>query len=162
MNLKSLQNIRYIDGSLVADVEGKIISFPRPCEAALFCGVENFVFDKDASNLSDCGKEAVKAAENAASFLPLRGEVGDFIMFAVIDGASFSIAALTRKNTTLTVRVEDVWEKLPAEKRKHLYSCNIVSSTAEIQKLSSLAPDARIFIDLKDFDGFVLNFTPEE
>lgn len=163
MITKSLGNIRYVDGVLAADVAEETILFNKPCDAAALCGPRAFVFNDNMSILSPYAECVIKLAEEANQIIPLRGEYGDFIMFAVFSDTSFSIAALSRKSTTLTVRVEDVWEKLPPEKRAYSYICNVNSSTVptDCETTFSVAPDARIFLDLNDCDGFILNFSLE-
>jgi hypothetical protein len=164
MKYQLVRNIRYVDGSLAADVADKFITFNRPCDLAALCGPFDFVFNNAAPNLSSCAENVISSAQEADEIIPLRGEFCDFLMFAIIKDFSFSIAALSSKKTTLTVRVEDVWEKILPVKRKYLYRCKVKSATLCNSEQSQflIAPDARIFIDLNECDGFIMNFSPED
>lgn len=164
MKRRPVRNIRYVDGFLAADVADEAMTFKRPCELATLCGPRDFVFNGVGSALSPYAESVIELAREADGIIPLRGEFSDFLMFAVIKDFSFSIAALSSGKTTLTVRVEDVWEKIRPECRKYSYLCKVKSSTLCNSEESefTVAPDARIFIDLGERDGFIMNFSPED
>ena len=164
MIFSPIRNIRHVDGKLLADVADGQTAFPRPCDAASVCGPVDFVFNGAPGDLDEGARAAAGLAAAAPVIIPLRGEWGDFIVFMAIDGQSFSIAALSRGKTTLTVRVEDAWEKLPPAERKYSYLCETLCETiAEgAEGKFQVAPDARIFVDLEENGGFVIKFTPEE
>jgi hypothetical protein len=52
---------------------------------------------------------------------------------------------------TLTVRVEDVWERIPESLRRYSYEVSIWRDDAPepSDALADVAPDARIFLDFK-------------
>ena len=119
---------------------------------------------------------AAQAALAASSqrACPLRGLPGDFLVFAVgLEGPVPTVCGLCCAQTTLTVRFEDVWQMLPAETRVYSYTCAVTrdptfkdAPPAQVEgmvreSIPSLAPDARICIDLAENGGFVLSFHPE-
>ncbi len=93
-------------------------------------------------------------------FRVLRGEVGDFIVFARLRGGAWSVGALTVQETTLTVRFEDLWELLPARLKAMRYRVDAVSDRGELT-LDDVSPDARITLDLAADGGFTLVFRPD-
>ena len=80
----------------------------------------------------------------------IREEPGEYRVAARYseDGA-FSVIGETVKPITLTVRVEDVWNRVPEGLRRYSYSVAIWRDGAEepTDNLQEVAPDARIFLD---------------
>ena len=52
---------------------------------------------------------------------------------------------------TLTVRVEDVWSRLPSELRRYAYAVTVRRDGQDdpLAVLQDVAPDARIFLDFE-------------
>lgn len=103
---------------------------------------------------------------------PLRGEVGEFLVFAVCEPSGVvRIGGLAAAALTLTVRFEDAWEGLPPDARARSYRCDLVRDPHEKdapaadgavrETLDGVAPDARIFLDVAKGGGFLLTFRPE-
>ena len=81
----------------------------------------------------------------------IRNEPGEYTVAARYgeDGA-FEVFGESVRPLVLTVRVEDVWERLSPELRRHEYSVEIereVGGVVKSERLSAVAPDARIFLD---------------
>ena len=126
--------------------------------------------DADADSLPPMLTRAGRAAaelffSGEGKLEVLRGEPGEFILFSRRLGGSFTIAALACESTTLTVRVEDVWERLPAAERAFEYTATTLrdptpadSGTDAVQESFPVAPDARIFIDIAAHGGFTIAF----
>ena len=104
----------------------------------------------------------------------LRGEPNEFAMLGWFRGRTIFVGALTVPAITLTVRLEDIWERLPRETRAFDYRCAIARDAHELdapeaqaalmvrEQIEHVAPDARIFLDLRAGGGFLLEFTPED
>ncbi len=102
----------------------------------------------------------------------LRGEPDDFLVCARRVGAVWTVGAFTVAPTTLTVRFEDLWERLPEAARAFDYRVDVVrdphaKDTAVDQAagvvretLAGVAPDARICLDLARGGGFTLTLAP--
>ena len=159
----NVSNIRFEDGILLADVDGNKTPFTRPCEISTLIGVKGFVLFPDCEDVSFTIHAQTAIECSNATFTPLRGELGEFLVFAVYNDDTFKICVVSRKSMTLTIRTEDAWEKLPKEKRFYSYSSKIShDNTLNQTVLHDIAPDARIFLDIADHGGFVAEFTPEK
>ena len=80
----------------------------------------------------------------------IREEPGEYRVAArYSDDGTFSVFGETVKPITLTVRVEDVWNRIPEGLRRYSYSVAIWRDDAEesTNNLQEVAPDARIFLD---------------
>ena len=110
-------------------------------------------------------------------FNVMRGEPDDFLVFArrfgqglrsrgdCPTGASWQVGGFSVGATTLTVRFEDVWDLTPPKLRATSYAVNVLRDGEDAvhpDRLTGIAPDARLFIDLAANGGFLLTFTPEE
>lgn len=82
--------------------------------------------------------------------LTIREEPGEYRIVARLgaDGA-FTVAGESVRPITLTVRVEDVWARLPPERRRFSYTVTVRrnGNPAPTEVLRDVAPDARIFLD---------------
>lgn len=90
----------------------------------------------------------------------IRDEPGEYLVTAGCspDG-SFSVKGESVRPLTLTVRVEDVWDRIPIHLRRHSYRAEVRRDDA-VQPdsvLEDVAPDARIFLDFKR--TFIIRFT---
>ena len=80
----------------------------------------------------------------------IREEPGEYRVVArYSDDGTFSVFGETVKPITLTVRVEDVWNRIPEEVRRYSYCVTVWREEAETPSniLEDVAPDARIFLD---------------
>ena len=80
----------------------------------------------------------------------IREEPGEYRVTArYSEDGTFSVIGETVKSITLTVRVEDVWNRIPEGLRRYSYSVAIWRDEAEAptDNLQEVAPDARIFLD---------------
>ncbi len=79
----------------------------------------------------------------------IRDEPGEYRVVVSYGGdGSFAVRGESVRPITLTVRVEDVWERLDAGLRRHSYSVTVRKDGAETPTvLDGVAPDARIFLD---------------
>jgi hypothetical protein len=82
----------------------------------------------------------------------MRDEPGEYRVTAEFfpDG-SFLVKGESARPLTLTVRVEDAWERIPAGLRRFSYTAS-VRRDGEAEPgnvLSGVAPDARIFLDFQ-------------
>ena len=81
---------------------------------------------------------------------PIREEPGEYRVTArYSDDGAFSVFGETVKPITLTVRVEDVWDRVPERLRRYSYSVTVWRDNTETPSniLEDVAPDARIFLD---------------
>lgn len=113
------------------------------------------------------------AAGAGDRFRVLRGELDDFLVFARLAGGVWTVGAFTAEPTTLTVRFEDLWRRLPADLRRFDYALEVLrdphaKDAPEAQAAgfvresrAGLAPDVRVCLDLAKGGGFTLVFTPE-
>lgn len=80
----------------------------------------------------------------------IREEPGEYRITArYSDDGGFSVFGETVKPITLTVRVEDVWERIPENQRRYSYCATVWrdDAAAPSNMLEDVAPDARIFLD---------------
>ena len=85
----------------------------------------------------------------------IREEPGEYRIVARYgDGGEFAVHGESSHPITLTVRVEDVWERIPDGKRRHSYGAAVRKDGSDsVTELRDVAPDARIFIEFeKVFD----------
>lgn len=87
--------------------------------------------------------------------IPIRDEPGEYRMVAHYgEGGCFRVYGESVHPITLTVRVEDAWDRIPQDARRYSYSVEVRKDGSEnVIRLEDVAPDARIFIDFaKSFD----------
>lgn len=80
----------------------------------------------------------------------IREEPGEYRVVArYSDDGTFSVFGETMKPITLTVRVEDVWNRIPEDLRRCSYCVTVWREDAGTPSniLEDVAPDARIFLD---------------
>lgn len=85
----------------------------------------------------------------------LRNEPGEYRVVAHYgEGGCFSVHGESVRPITLTVRVEDAWDRMPQDARRHSYSVEVRKDGLEdVVRLEDVAPDARIFMDFeRSFD----------
>lgn len=90
----------------------------------------------------------------------IREEPGAYRMTARYGGdGGFMVRGESVQPITLTVRVEDVWERLPQEKRRYSYTVAVRRDACEtpFAVLEEVAPDARIYLDFEK--TFEMDFT---
>lgn len=89
----------------------------------------------------------------------IREEPGEYRIAAeYCDDGSFSLHGESVRPITLTVRVEDAWERIPPERRRYSYSATVRKDAAATPTvLDDVAPDARIFIEFSE--RFDIEFT---
>jgi hypothetical protein len=86
------------------------------------------------------------------SDLVIRDEPGEYRMTArYSEDGSFSVFGKTARPVTLTVRVEDIWSRMPEHHRKNLYVAEVRRDGDDVPLhiLEGVAPDARIFLDFE-------------
>lgn len=86
------------------------------------------------------------------SDMVIRDEPGEYRVTARSFGdGSFSVSGESARPLTLTVRVEDVWSRLPVQQRKYSYGAEVWRDGADAPShmLDGVAPDARIFLDFE-------------
>lgn len=89
----------------------------------------------------------------------IRTEPGLYRITAAYDGTAFDVVAETASPVTLTLRVEDVWNRMPARDRRHDYRVDVLPEDGQEKRmLEHVAPDARIQFDLNT--RTVFRFTP--
>ena len=98
-------------------------------------------------------------SEKSDDFCVLRAEVDDFVVAARRFGDVWMAGAFAAAAKTLTFRFEDLWLRLPEQRRKQEYIVE-VNSDAGRKVVDSAAPDARLFLDIADSGGFSLAFWP--
>ena len=82
----------------------------------------------------------------------IREEPGEYRMVAHYrEDGSFAVVGESVRPITLTVRVEDVWERLPPEAKRYSYRATVRrdGEDASMTVLDDVAPDARIFLDFE-------------
>lgn len=89
----------------------------------------------------------------------IREEPGEYRISAVYrEDGTFLVKGETSEPVTLTVRVEDVWERIAPELRRYSYRAEVRCDKAEEARvLEDVAPDARIFLEFAK--TFVMEFT---
>ncbi len=102
----------------------------------------------------------------------LRGEPDDFLVCARRTGPVWMVGAFTVAPTTLTVRFEDLWERLPEAAQAFDYRMDVVrdphakdtvadqAAGVVRETFTGVAPDARICLDLARGGGFTLTLAP--
>lgn len=86
------------------------------------------------------------------SDVSIREEPGEYRMTArYSQDGSFSVFGESARPITLTVRVEDVWDRMPKKLRKYSYVASVWRDGADapFRILDGVAPDARIFLDFE-------------
>ena len=90
----------------------------------------------------------------------VREEPGEYRVTARYspDG-SFRVEGESARPLTLTVRMEDVWSRIPDGTRRYSYRAEVWRDGAVLPEnvLENVAPDARIFLDFKE--TFKIRFT---
>ena len=82
----------------------------------------------------------------------IREEPGEYRLVAhVCDDGAFSVTGESAHPITLTVRVEDVWCRLPPALRRYVYTVTVRRDGQDhpLAVLQDVAPDARIFLDFE-------------
>lgn len=82
----------------------------------------------------------------------IREEPGEYRILARYgENGAFSVHGESVRPITLTVRVEDAWERIQPERRRYAYAA-VVRKDGEPTPvvLDDVAPDARIFIDFTE------------
>ncbi len=80
----------------------------------------------------------------------IREEPGEYRIVARYRGdGGFTVLGESAHPITLTVRVEDVWERIAPELRRHSYRVTVCKDegAGQVTMLDEVAPDARIFLD---------------
>ena len=102
-------------------------------------------------------------------FWMIRGEPSVFAVVAQRRGAIWRVCGLTGESRTLTVRLEDLWLRMPAELRALSYTVDIFRDPTAKEQGTSIeefftgqAPDVRIALDLSANGGFLLTFRGTE
>lgn len=103
-------------------------------------------------------------------FWVARGEWNDFLVFGRRFGTDWRIGACTVKATTLTVRFEDFWRRVPVDRRAFRYNLaakrnpqtrdvpEAIVDGLVCETVCGLAPDARVCVDLANNGGFLFEF----
>ena len=82
----------------------------------------------------------------------IRDEPGEYrIVARYSEDGSFTVLGESIKPITLTVRVEDVWDRMSEQHRKYSYVAEVRRDEADAPShvLEDVAPDARIFLDFE-------------
>lgn len=82
----------------------------------------------------------------------LRDEPGEYrVAVRYSTDGSFIVTGESSCPLTLTVRVEDAWDRLPSDMRRYSYRAAVWrdDSSSPTDVLENVAPDARIFLDFK-------------
>lgn len=82
----------------------------------------------------------------------IRDEPGEYrIVARYSEDGSFTVLGESVKPITLTVRVEDVWDRMSEQHRKYSYIVEVRrdEEDAPSHVLEDVAPDARIFLDFE-------------
>ena len=85
----------------------------------------------------------------------IRDEPGEYRMVAHYgEDGCFRVHGESARPITLTVRVEDAWDRMPQDARRYSYSAEVrKDGLGDVVRLEDVAPDARIFIDFeRSFD----------
>ena len=101
-------------------------------------------------------------------FWMMRGEPGEFAVAARRQGSVWQVAGVTAASRTLTVRFEELWQRMPAELRAFAYTVDILrdpiqGEAGELveESFSDQAPDVRVALDLAKSGGFLIAFRPQ-
>ena len=89
----------------------------------------------------------------------IRSEPGAYRLVARYgEDGNFSVLGESVEPITLTLRVEDVWDRLPPSARRYCYRAEVRKDRQESPVvLTDVAPDARIFIEFEK--SFEVSFT---
>jgi hypothetical protein len=81
----------------------------------------------------------------------IRSEPGAYRLVARYgEDGNFSVLGESVEPITLTLRVEDVWNRLPPSSRRYSYRAEVRKDRQESPVvLTDVAPDARIFIEFE-------------
>ncbi|MBO5941460.1 MAG: hypothetical protein J6R18_09735 [Kiritimatiellae bacterium] len=83
----------------------------------------------------------------------IREEPGEYrmVMRYALDGM-FEVTGESKKPITLTVRVEDAWDRIPERLRRYSYDAVVWRDETDTPTdiLNDVAPDARILIDFRE------------
>ena len=82
----------------------------------------------------------------------IRDEPGAYRMTARYGGGGgFTVRGESAQPITLTVRVEDVWDRLPQGERRYSYTVTVRRDGCgtPFAVLEEVAPDARIYLDFE-------------
>jgi len=100
-------------------------------------------------------------------FWILRGEPGVFAVGARRKGRIWQVGGITAMAQTLTVRVEDLWLRMPEKLRSPSYTLHLLrdpikNETGEAieESFFKQAPDVRVALDLAKNGGFLLTVEP--
>ena len=80
----------------------------------------------------------------------IRDEPGAYRVIARYGGdGRFTVSGESVQPITLTVRVEDAWDRLPPEEQRYSYTVTVRRDGREapFAVLEDVAPDARIYLD---------------
>lgn len=104
---------------------------------------------------------------NDDDFWVMRGDPKLFVVAARRIADRWIVCGLTGKPRTLTIRLEELWLRLPPEMRPLQWQAAIqrdpvLDEPGDImeENFNDLAPDARIALDLKKNGGFIIKFEP--
>ncbi len=102
-------------------------------------------------------------------FWMIRGEPGVFAVVAQRRGTTWRVCGVTGESRTLTVRLEDLWLRMPVELRALSYTVDIFRDPTAKEQGKAIeesfidqAPDVRIALDLSANGGFLLTFRGTE
>ena len=81
----------------------------------------------------------------------IRSEPGAYRLVArYSENGDFSVLGESEEPITLTLRVEDVWNRLPPAVRRYSYRAEVRKDQQETPVvLTDVAPDARIFLEFE-------------
>lgn len=106
--------------------------------------------------------------EGCDDFWMARGEPGVFAVAACRQGGVWQVAGVTAAARTLTVRLEDLWLRMPAASRARRYTVAIVRDPVKgeagdrvEETFEGQAPDVRVALELAENGGFVIAFRGE-
>jgi len=101
-------------------------------------------------------------------FWMMRGEPGEFAIAARRQGNAWQVAGVTAAAQTLTVRFEELWQRMPVEQRSGQYTVQILrdpipgeAGDVATESFSDQAPDVRVALDLAKSGGFLITFRPQ-
>ncbi|MBR4170527.1 MAG: hypothetical protein IKR48_02625 [Kiritimatiellae bacterium] len=126
-------------------------------------------------SLSEEATPAFRAAFHLFSSSPvtfIRGELDAYLIGVARDGGVFSVAGITIRSRVLTVRLEDIWYRLPVSVRASFYDLTILRDAhnrdTEEQKVAGVVEEGfpeqpgntRVVLELHANGGFVLTCRP--
>ena len=101
-------------------------------------------------------------------FYVMRGEPGEFAVAARRQGGAWQVAGVTAEARTLTVRFEELWQRLPPELRALTYTVELLRDPIRgeagdrvEETFADQAPDVRVALDLARNGGFLITFRPQ-